>query len=78
MANVNKSGLANSLGVEFIPYNHNSIHLSDDMVEVMYNSQRIAVINGVSSPLQWTAPNGSNIPLNVIEYIEEQTVSNLI
>jgi hypothetical protein len=30
--------------------------------DVMYKGQRIAIINGISAPLQWTAKNGSDIP----------------
>lgn len=39
--------------------------------DVMYKGKRIAIINGTSAPLQWTAKNGSNIPLNVIEQLEK-------
>ena len=42
--------------------------------DVMYKGQRIAIINGVSSPLQWTVKNGSNIPVNVIEKLEKMVV----
>lgn len=38
--------------------------------DVMYKGQRIAIINGLSAPLQWTAKNGSNIPNDVIDQLE--------
>jgi hypothetical protein len=45
--------------------------------DVMYKGKRIAIINGTSAALQWTAPNGSNIPNKVIEQLEKM-VSKLI
>ncbi len=39
--------------------------------DVMYKGQRIAILNGLSSPLQWTAKNGSNIPTKVIDQLEK-------
>jgi hypothetical protein len=42
--------------------------------DVIYKGQRIAIINGLSAPLQWTAKNGSNIPLSVIEKLEKMVV----
>ena len=47
------------------------------MTDVFYNGQRIAILNGLSSPLQWTAKNGSNIPNNIIDELEN-LVSDLI
>lgn len=38
--------------------------------DVMYKGQRIAILNGLSAPLQWTAKNGSNVPVKVIEQLE--------
>ena len=38
--------------------------------DVMYKGQRIAILNGLSAPLQWTAKNGSNIPVKVIDQLE--------
>jgi hypothetical protein len=38
--------------------------------DVYYKGQRIAILNGLSSPLQWTAKNGSNIPVKVIDELE--------
>jgi len=39
--------------------------------DVFYKGQRIAILNGLSSPLQWAIKNGSNIPLDVIEKLEK-------
>jgi hypothetical protein len=49
----------------------------DGFMDVMYKGQRIAILNGKSAPLQWTAKNGSNIPNNVIDKLESM-VSKLI
>ena len=49
-----------------------------NMIDVMYKGNRIAIINGFSSPLQWTAPNGSNIPNKIIDKIENLVINNLI
>jgi hypothetical protein len=45
----------------------------DGFTDVYYNGQRIAILNGLSSPLQWTAKNGSNIPNNIIDNLENLT-----
>jgi hypothetical protein len=42
--------------------------------DVFYKGQRIAILNGLSSPLQWTAKNGSNIPVKVIDQLEKMVV----
>lgn len=42
--------------------------------DVMYKGNRIAILNGVSAPLQWTAKNGSNIPVKVIDQLEKMVV----
>jgi len=42
--------------------------------DVMYKGQRIAILNGLSSPLQWTAKNGSKIPVMVIEKLEKMVI----
>ncbi len=42
--------------------------------DVFYKGQRIAILNGLSAPLQWTAPNGSNIPVKVIDQLEKMVV----
>ena len=46
-------------------------------IDVMYKGSRIAILNGFSAPLQWTAPNGSNIPVKVIQQLENM-VTKLI
>ena len=42
--------------------------------DVYYKGQRIAIINGLSAPLQWVAKNGTNIPIKVIEQLERMTI----
>ena len=46
--------------------------------DVMYKGQRIAILNGTSAPLQWTAKNGSNIPNKVIEQLEKMVIKMII
>ncbi len=46
--------------------------------DVMYKGKRIAILNGVSSPLQWTAQNGSNIPVKVIDQLEKMVIKMII
>ncbi len=43
-------------------------------IDVFYKGQRIAILNGLSSPLQWTAKNGSNIPVKVIDQLENMVI----
>lgn len=38
--------------------------------DIIYKNERIAILNGLSAPLQWTAKNGSNIAISVIEELE--------
>lgn len=42
--------------------------------DVMYKGQRIAILNGLSAPLQWTAKNCSNIPVKVVEQLEKMVI----
>ena len=42
--------------------------------DVYYKGQRIAILNGLSAPLQWTAKNGSNIPIKVVDQLEKMVV----
>jgi hypothetical protein len=42
----------------------------DGFFDVMYKGQRIAILNGISAPLQWTIKNGSEIPVQVVEQLE--------
>lgn len=51
--------------------------MSNDFTDVYYKNQRIAIINGLSAPLQWTAKNGSNIPNRIIDKIENLVKRNL-
>jgi hypothetical protein len=46
--------------------------------DVIYKGKRIAILNGLVSPLQWTAGNGSNIPIKVIDQLEKLVVSMII
>jgi hypothetical protein len=46
----------------------------DGFFDVFYKGQRIAILNGLSAPLQWTAKNGSNIPVKVIDQLENMVV----
>lgn len=46
----------------------------DGFMDVFYKGQRIAILNGMSAPLQWTAPNGSNIPVKVINQLESMVI----
>lgn len=57
--------------VNFMP------QLYNNWIDVYYSGKRIAIINGFESALQWTAKNGSNIPLPVIEYLEMYCCNNL-
>ena len=43
-------------------------------IDVFYKGQRIAILNGLSAPLQSTAKNGSNIPVKVIDQLEKMVV----
>lgn len=49
----------------------------DGFTDVIFNGERIAIINGRTAPLQWTAKNGSNIPVQIIEQLEN-TVKQLL
>jgi hypothetical protein len=58
----------NTFTFKSVPTMHNGFF------DVFYKGQRIAILNGMSAPLQWTAKNGSNIPVNVIEKLEKMVV----
>lgn len=51
--------------------------MPNGFTDVFYKNQRIAIINGLSSPLQWTAKNGSNIPNRIIDKIEKLVKRNI-
>ena len=68
-----------SINPEFISDNNtfNFVHVPSmykGFYDVMYKGQRIAILNGLSAPLQWTAKNGSNIPVKVIDQLEKMVV----
>ena len=64
---INPELISNNNTFSFIPVPS----MYNGFTDVMYKGQRIAILNGLSSPLQWTAKNGSNIPINVIEKLEK-------
>jgi len=41
--------------------------------DVYHKGQRIAILNGLSAPLQWTAKNGS-LSIKVVEQLEKMVV----
>jgi hypothetical protein len=43
-------------------------------IDVYYKNERIAILNGLSAPLQWTAKNGLNIPVKVIDQLEKMVI----
>jgi hypothetical protein len=49
----------------------------EGFMDVFYEGQRIAILNGKSAPLQWTAKNGSNIPNDVIDQLEKIVTSRI-
>lgn len=66
---VNTSNFSDTNELKFKPFLN--------QLDIYYKNQRIAIINGVSAPLQWTAKNGSNIPVKIIEKIEKMVIKNL-
>ena len=75
-ANVNTAKFPSISGVTFTPEPLNPI--SEQFTSVYYEGQRIAIINGISSPLQWTAKNVSNVPLYIIEGLEAYCSNNVM
>jgi hypothetical protein len=73
LVNVNKLSDTND-----IKYKQFKTPMATDWVDVYYKGQRIAIINGLVSPLQWTAKNGSNIPARIIRVLENYCRRNLI
>lgn len=72
-----------AINPEFISDNNtfqfkNVPSMYDGFIDVYYKGQRIAIINGLSSPLQWTAKNGSNIPVKVIDQLEKMVQKLII
>lgn len=72
---VNISKLSDTNEIKYKLFN---TPLATDWVDVYYKGQRIAIINGLVSPLQWTAENGSNIPLRIVEKLEKYCMKNVI
>jgi hypothetical protein len=71
---VNISNLSDTNDLKFIPVPS----MYEGFTDVIYKSKRIAIINGLSAPLQWTAENGANIPTSIIDRIERLVKRNLI
>jgi len=67
---INPSLISDSNTFKFKPFKSESV----DQIDVYYKNQRVAIINGISSPLQWTAKNESNIPVSVVEQLESLVV----
>jgi hypothetical protein len=44
-----------------------------DQIDVFHKGQRIAILNGISAPLQWTAKNGS-VKLVIVEKLEKMVL----
>jgi FtsP/CotA-like multicopper oxidase with cupredoxin domain len=72
---VNTQNLSDTNELKFRMF---STPLATDWVDVYYKGQRIAIINGLSSAIQWTAKNGSNIPVRLINKLENYCRKNLI
>lgn len=70
---VNTSNFSDTNEIKFVKV----ATMPNDFTDVYYKNQRIAIINGLSAPLQWTAKNGSNIPNKIINKIENLVKSNL-
>jgi hypothetical protein len=73
MTTVNTSNFSNTNEIKFVKVPT----MPNNFTDVYYNGQRIAIINGLSAPLQWTAKNGSNIPNQIIDQIENLVRENL-
>lgn len=52
--------------------------MPNGFMDVFYKKQRIAIINGTSAALEWTAKNGSDIPVSIIAKIEALVKKNLV
>jgi len=46
---------------------------SVDQIDVFHKGQRIAILNGISAPFQWTAKNGT-VKLAVVEKLEKMVL----
>ena len=47
--------------------------MPNGFTDVIYKGQRIAILNGLSAPLEWTIKNCSDIPVEVINKLEKLT-----
>ena len=45
----------------------------DGFMDVMYKGQRIAILNGLSAPLQWTM-NSTKVPVKVLNQLENMVI----
>jgi hypothetical protein len=78
--NINNNNMRNlAINPELISDNNtfsfkNVPSMYNGFFDVYYKGQRIAILNGLSAPLQWTAKNGSNVPVKVIEQLENMVV----
>lgn len=45
----------------------------EGFMDVMYKGQRIAILNGISAPLQWTMPS-INVPVKVLNQLENMVI----
>jgi hypothetical protein len=70
---VNTSKISDTNDIKFVKVDT----MPNGFTDVYYKGQRIAIINGLSSPLQWTAKNGSNIPNKIIDKIESLVKRNI-
>lgn len=71
---VNTSNISdtNELKFKLVP------SMPNGFMDVFYKKQRIAIINGTSAALEWTAKNGSDIPVSIIAKIEALVKKNLV
>lgn len=44
-----------------------------DQIDVFHKGQRIAILNGISAPLKWTAKNGS-VKIQIVEKLEKMVI----
>jgi len=42
--------------------------------DVIYKGNRIAILNGLSAPLQWTGKNNFQVPIKVIIQLEKMVI----
>ena len=46
----------------------------DGFMDVIYKGKRIAILNGLSAPLQWTGKNDFHVPVKVIDQLEKMVI----